>query len=60
MITVQEIYDYIDHEVAPFDTQEAWDNAGLITGSADSEVSRVVMSLDVTKAAVQKAVQCKA
>lgn len=60
MITVQEIYDYINHEVAPFDTQEAWDNAGLITGSADSEVSRVVMSLDVTKAAVQKAVQCKA
>lgn len=59
MTTVRDIYNYIN-TVAPFDTQEEWDNAGLITGSADCEVTRTVMSLDVTKAAVQKAVECKA
>ncbi len=59
MITVKDIYNYID-SVAPFETQEEWDNAGLITGSPDSAVTKAVMSLDVTKDAVQKAVQCGA
>lgn len=59
MTTVKDIYDYID-KIAPFDTQEEWDNAGLITGTADSAVTKVVMCLDVTKNAVQKAVNINA
>lgn len=59
MTTVKDIYSFID-SLAPFDTQKEWDNAGIITGSADTAVNKVVMSLDVTKAAVQKAVGCKA
>lgn len=59
MTTVKDIYDYIN-VIAPFDTQEEWDNAGLITGSLQAPVSKVVMSLDVTKAAVRKAAEINA
>lgn len=56
MTTVKDIYNYIN-SIAPFDTQEEWDNAGIITGSPQTLVTKVVMSLDVTKAAVRKAAQ---
>lgn len=55
MTTVKDIYDYID-SCAPFSTQEEWDNAGLITGSFNAAVTRCVMCLDVTAAAVKAAV----
>lgn len=48
MTTVKNIYDYIN-SIAPFDTQEEWDNAGFLVGDFRSEVKKVVMSLDVTK-----------
>lgn len=48
MTTVKNIYDYIN-SIAPFDTQEEWDNSGFIIGEFRKEVKTVVLSLDATK-----------
>ena len=42
-------------ELAPFDTAEEWDNVGLLVGSPDTEISRVLLSLDITPAVVEEA-----
>ena len=51
MTTVKNIYDYIN-SIAPFDTQEEWDNSGHLVGDFRAEVKRVVLSLDATKEVV--------
>lgn len=48
MTTVKNIYDYIN-SIAPYDTQEEWDNSGHLVGDFRKEVKRVVMALDATK-----------
>lgn len=45
--TVKEIYDFID-AIAPFRTQESWDNSGFLVGDASKEVRKVAVCLDVT------------
>lgn len=47
MNTIFEIYNYIDN-IAPFSTQSAWDNSGLIVGSGERRVSKVLVTLDIT------------
>ncbi len=47
MPTVKDIYDYIN-TLAPFETQEEWDNSGLLIGAFDSRVKKAVLSLDAT------------
>lgn len=42
-------------EIAPFDTAEEWDNVGLLVGSPDREISRVLLALDITPAVVEEA-----
>lgn len=59
MTTVKDIYDYIDG-IAPFSSQEEWDNAGLLAGSAQAFVDKAVMCLDVTKAVVSFAAEAGA
>lgn len=48
MTTVKNIYDYIN-SIAPYDTQESWDNSGHLVGDFRQEVKRVVVALDATK-----------
>ena len=48
MTTVKNIYDYIN-SIAPFETQEDWDNSGHLIGDFRGEVKKCVMSLDATK-----------
>ena len=48
MTTVKNIYDYIN-SIAPFDTQEEWDNSGHLIGDFRKEVKTCVMALDATK-----------
>lgn len=48
MTTVKNIYDYIN-SVAPYDSQEDWDNSGHLVGDFRKEVKKVVMALDCTK-----------
>ncbi len=42
--------------VAPFATAEEWDNVGLLVGSPTTPVSGVLVTLDVTPAAIEAAV----
>lgn len=51
---VQAVYDWLD-SVAPFASQEEYDNAGIQTGDPGQEVSRVLVTLDVTKEVVREA-----
>ena len=39
MTTVKNIYDYIN-SIAPYDTQEEWDNSGHLIGVFRSEVKK--------------------
>ena len=48
MTTVKNIYDFIN-SIAPYDTQEEWDNSGHLIGDFRAEVKKCVMALDATK-----------
>lgn len=54
MATIQEIYHSMD-ELAPFSLQESWDNSGLLVGDACAQVTRALITLDITHAAVLEA-----
>lgn len=54
LYSVQDIYDAID-AFAPFSTQEKWDNSGLLVGSPMLIVRKVLVTLDISLAAIQKA-----
>lgn len=45
--TVKQVYDFLD-SIAPFDTQEDWDNSGFLVGDVQKEVKKVAVCLDVT------------
>ena len=45
--TVRDIYQFID-SIAPFDTQESWDNSGFLVGDVQKDVHKVAVCLDVT------------
>lgn len=53
-MTVKDIYDFIDG-IAPFSTQSAWDNSGLLVGNACAEVTGIVTCLDVTEYEIELA-----
>ena len=55
MLTIQQVYDFIN-ERAPFDTQLAFDNSGLLVGAPDREVTGVHFALDVTNRVIDEAV----
>ena len=43
---IKEIYNYLD-TISPFETQEKWDNSGLIVGNMDDKFKDVYISLDL-------------
>ena len=45
--------------IAPLHLQEAYDNAGLITGNPDQEITGVICALDATEAIVDEAIERK-
>jgi len=53
---VKEIYELVD-SIAPFDTQEDFDNAGFLVGRGSAEVKRVLVALDITREVVEEAVR---
>ena len=59
MATVNDIYNYID-SIAPFATQEEWDNSGLLVGDKNAEVSKILFALDVTSDIIEQAIDCGA
>ncbi len=52
--TARQVYEAID-ALAPFGSSMGWDNTGLLVGSSAAEVSGILVTLDVTPAAVEKA-----
>ncbi len=47
MTRVIDIYNALD-ELAPFSEQLSWDNSGILTGSETDEVSKIILTLDIT------------
>lgn len=51
---IQNVYDFLN-EKAPFNTAAQWDNTGLSVGSLDKAVTKIILSLDVTKGVIETA-----
>ena len=51
---INEIISYTK-ELAPFETAGEWDNVGLLVGSENTKVDRVLLALDITPAVVEEA-----
>jgi dinuclear metal center YbgI/SA1388 family protein len=47
-------------DIAPLDLQEGYDNAGLLTGNPDQEVTGVLCTLDVTQEVLDEAIALQA
>lgn len=54
MATVNQILDFFE-EFAPVASAMEFDNVGLLAGSADAEVNKVLLSLDITPEVVEEA-----
>lgn len=54
MSTVIDFYNFMD-KIAPFYTQESWDNSGFLVGDGNKEVKRVMVALDVTEPVLKEA-----
>ena len=54
MATVREIYQFMD-QIAPFDTQEGFDNAGFLAGRGNQAVKKALVALDITLEVVEEA-----
>lgn len=55
MATVREFYNFID-SIAPFNTQEEWDNSGILVGDENAQVNRILFTLDITDDIINQAV----
>jgi dinuclear metal center YbgI/SA1388 family protein len=55
---IQEVIHYLE-SIAPRAYQEAYDNAGLLTGNTHSELTNALITLDCTEAVVQEAITKK-
>ena len=55
MAEVRDIYRFLDR-IAPFHTQEGFDNAGFLVGRGNREVKKVLVALDITEEVVEEAV----
>lgn len=54
MTTCKEIFQFIN-SFAPIETQEHFDNAGFLFGEIETNVSKVLLSLDVTSEVIEEA-----
>ena len=59
MVKVRDVIDVME-SWAPSSLAESWDNVGLITGDPDSNVSHVIVTLDVTEEVLDDAIKHQA
>ncbi len=57
-MTVKEIYIKID-EFAPFNTQESWDNSGILIGDVNKNVNNILIVLDINEEVIKEAINKK-
>ena len=55
MVKVKDIIAEVE-KIAPPELAEEWDNSGLQIGNAEKEVNRLLVTVDITKEIVGKAV----
>ncbi len=55
-MTVRDVYNLMD-EIAPFSLAGSDDNTGLLTGSLDDEVTKILLCLDITREVALEAAQ---
>lgn len=53
-VTVGDVYRYID-SIAPFSSQDSFDNSGLQTGSMEATVTKIAVCLDITRRTAEEA-----
>jgi GTP cyclohydrolase I len=58
-VKCKELIDFME-EVAPVDLAEDWDNVGLMLGSTNQEINRILVCLDVTDRVADEAISLKA
>lgn len=56
MTTVGEVYKFLQ-EKAPFELQEGFDNAGFLVGREGVQVSKILVTLDITEQVVEEAAE---
>lgn len=56
MAKVMDVYRFID-SLAEFHTQEGFDNAGFLVGRAQKPVTRILVTLDITTAVIEEAIE---
>jgi dinuclear metal center YbgI/SA1388 family protein len=56
MTKIKEVINHLE-VIAPLAYQESYDNCGLLVGSSDSDLSGILISLDVTEEVVEEAIQ---
>ena len=56
MSRVIDFYNFID-SIAPFETQESWDNSGFLVGDGEKEVKKVILALDATESVLNEAAE---
>lgn len=56
MSRIIDFYNYIN-EIAPFETQESWDNSGFLVGDGNREVTKAMLALDVTESVINEAAE---
>lgn len=54
MSKIIDFYKFID-SIAPFETQESWDNSGFLVGDGNKEIKKVMVALDVTEQVLNEA-----
>ena len=54
MSKIIDFYKFID-SIAPFGTQESWDNSGFLVGDGNKEIKKVMVALDVTEPVLNEA-----
>lgn len=47
MKTLYEIYRFLD-SISPFESQESWDNSGILLGKKDKKIKQIFLSLETT------------
>lgn len=56
MTKISDITNYLE-KIAPLALQESYDNAGLLTGHKDTEVTGILITLDITEEVVDEAIR---
>lgn len=59
MVTVGEVFAFLQ-EIAPFELQESFDNAGFLVGRETARVSKILVALDITEPVIHEAAEQEA